>query len=352
MEISTPGRICLFGEHQDYLGLPVIAMAISLRARIRGYPRSDRKIIIHKKDFKETESFSLSDLNYNRPRDYFKSGLKVCLEEGLVFSNGFECEITSDIPIQAGTSSSSAIVVSWIHFLSLMAERPIKWSLKKLGELAFKAEVLEFGEPGGMMDQYTTAIGDLVYIESEPELFVKQLSPNLGSFILGDSGEPKDTMKILKKCRDLRMDIIQNIKLKNKNFDLNSCSKDLDLSLLNHKEKDLFFGTVENRDILKRAKVELEKKNPDHKILGNLLNQQHIILREKLGVSTKKIESMLTAALDAGALGGKINGSGGGGCMFVYAPENQESIVQAIESSGGEAYIIHSDTGSHFSTYL
>ena len=36
MEISTPGRICLFGEHQDYLGLPVIAMAISLRANLTG----------------------------------------------------------------------------------------------------------------------------------------------------------------------------------------------------------------------------------------------------------------------------------------------------------------------------
>ena len=36
MHISTPGRICLFGEHQDYLGLPVIAMAISLRANLKG----------------------------------------------------------------------------------------------------------------------------------------------------------------------------------------------------------------------------------------------------------------------------------------------------------------------------
>jgi galactokinase len=41
--ISTPGRICLFGEHQDYLGLPVIAMAISLRATIRGDKRTDKK---------------------------------------------------------------------------------------------------------------------------------------------------------------------------------------------------------------------------------------------------------------------------------------------------------------------
>ena len=29
--ISSPGRICLFGEHQDYLGLPVIPMAIDRR---------------------------------------------------------------------------------------------------------------------------------------------------------------------------------------------------------------------------------------------------------------------------------------------------------------------------------
>ena len=43
MEISTPGRICLFGEHQDYLGLPVIAMAISLRVRIVGKKRKDRR---------------------------------------------------------------------------------------------------------------------------------------------------------------------------------------------------------------------------------------------------------------------------------------------------------------------
>ena len=336
----------MFGEHQDYLGLPVIAMAISLRTKIRGHQRSDRKVIIHKKDLKETESFSLSDLNYKRPRDYFKSGIKVCLEEGLVFSNGFECEITSDIPIQAGTSSSSAIVVSWIHFLSLMSENKVDWSLEKLGELAFKAEVLEFKEPGGMMDQYSTSLGNLVYIESDPELSIKQLKPTLGNFILGDSGEPKNTMNILKRCRDMRENIFCKLKQTNKNFNLHSCNKDLNLSLLNIDEKKLFFGTIENRDILRKAKVELEKEKPNNVLLGALLNQQHRILKDTLSISTTKIESMLSAALDAGALGGKINGSGGGGCMFVYSPENQESVARAIESVGGRAYIIHSDTGT------
>ena len=55
---------------------------------------------------------------------------------------------------------------------------------------------------------------------------------------------------------------------------------------------------------------------------------------------------MLDAALDAGALGGKINGSGGGGCMFAYAPNNPEAIAKAIENMGGKSYIVRGDRGT------
>jgi galactokinase len=65
-----------------------------------------------------------------------------------------------------------------------------------------------------------------------------------------------------------------------------------------------------------------------------------------LKVSTPKIESMLDAALDAGALGGKINGSGGGGCMFAYAPNNSEAIAEAIKKAGGKSYIVQADEGT------
>jgi galactokinase len=80
MTISTPGRICLFGEHQDYLGLPVLAMAISLRIKITGEKINDKKVIIRKPDLGEVETFSLDDLNYTKKRDYFKSGIKVFQE--------------------------------------------------------------------------------------------------------------------------------------------------------------------------------------------------------------------------------------------------------------------------------
>ena len=55
MEINTPGRICLFGEHQDYLGLPVIAMAISKFSRLSGTVRNDTKVVISKPDIDDNE---------------------------------------------------------------------------------------------------------------------------------------------------------------------------------------------------------------------------------------------------------------------------------------------------------
>ena len=78
MKITTPGRICLFGEHQDYLGLPVIALAISLRSTIKAVRRNDRKIIINMPDVNQVEEFSLDNLSYTKDRDYFKSAIRVC----------------------------------------------------------------------------------------------------------------------------------------------------------------------------------------------------------------------------------------------------------------------------------
>ena len=220
ISVSTPGRICLFGEHQDYLGLPVISMAISLRSKITGQKSNSQKIIIHKPDINQIESFNLAEINYSKPRDYFKSGLKVCQDEGLNFSYGFKCELTSNIPIQAGISSSSAIVVSWIHFLSKVADNPINWSSQKIGELAYKAEVLEFSEPGGMMDQYSSAVGDLIYLRSIPDISIDTIQSSLGAFVLGDSLQPKETLSILKRCKDVRLTIINKLKRKIADFDI------------------------------------------------------------------------------------------------------------------------------------
>ena len=346
MEISTPGRICLFGEHQDYLGLPIIAMAISLRSYIKGEKVANQQVTIHKPDLNDSESFSLDNLDYDYQRDYYKSGIKICLNEGLSFSHGFNCEVSSKIPFQAGTSSSSAIMVSWVHFLSRMADEPVDWDLNKIAEVSYKAETLEFEEPGGMMDQYTTSIGDFIYLESNPWIVVDKINPKLGTFVLGNSLQPKDTIDILSRCKDSRLEIIKKLEFRNPVIDFQSCNANHDLTNLDEDEKELYFGTIRNKEILNQAIVELKKDKIDHKMIGSLLNDHQSVLRDILHISTDKVDDMINVALNAGAYGGKINGSGGGGCMFAYAPENPERVAKAIEDAGGKSYIICSDQGT------
>ena len=347
MEISTPGRVCLFGEHQDYLGLPVIAMAISLRSVISGISRNDTSIIIRKPDINETEKFDLDKLNYHTSRDYFKSGIKVCKDFGFKFSRGFECEIRSEIPIKAGTSSSSSIMVGWINFLSQNADNPKILDTKSIAELAYKAEVIEFDSPGGMMDQYSTSVGNLIYLESEPEIKVKRINRELGAFVLGDSLEQKDTIGILSRCRDSRLSIMSEMKNFDPDVNFQTISSDqLDQFELDDEKRHLMIGTIKNRDLLLQAKVELKKPNLDQNVFGRLLHDHHKVLSECLKVSTPKIEYMLKSAMEAGAFGGKINGSGGGGCMFAYCPEDPERVKLAIENVGGSARIVYAAAGT------
>ena len=344
MKITTPGRICLFGEHQDYLGLPVIALAISLRSTIKAVRRNDRKIIINMPDLNQVEEFSLDDLSYTKDRDYFKSAIRVCQKEGLNYKNGFDSTIQSNIPIQAGTSSSSSIVVGWIKLISSLADNPPSWDNQTIGKLAYEAEVLEFDEPGGMMDQFSTALGGCIYLSQNP-FQVKKFNPDIGAFVLGNSNESKDTLSILRRCKEDRFLMMKKLKNQNPELDFNNCDVEHGKSILNTQEEVLLKATIKNRQIFEHGKNELFKNKLSHSKIGKLLYDHHTVLRDLLKVSTDKIDRMIEASLDAGALGAKINGSGGGGCMFAYAPDNPIKIVDAINRSGGNAVIINGEDG-------
>ncbi len=351
LRVSTPGRICLFGEHQDYLGLPVIAAAISKRIQMTGYRRNDTQVVIHLPDITKTETFDLAaPLTYGRKRDYFKSALTVLRrDEGALFSQGIEATVHGTIPINAGASSSSALVVTWVHFLLQMADIPLARSQEDIARLAHRAEVLEFGEPGGMMDHYATAVGDIIYLESEPAIRLERLTPHLGSFVLGDSGEPKDTLGILKRVKYGMLDALTKVSAFDPAFDLHTTppeQADAYRTLLSTDELSLLRSNLSDRDILRKAKTLLTSGTSNDQQLGDLLNRHQDNLRDAKRISTPKIDRMLEAAMAAGALGGKINGSGGGGCMFAYAPKNPEAVVEAIEQQGAKAYLIDIAAGT------
>jgi galactokinase len=349
--VSTPGRVCLFGEHQDYLGLPIIAGAISLRINIEGSKRNDNIINIQLPDINEKEIFPLDfPIKYDRERDYFKSTLNVLNRNGFNFSNGIDCTVKGKIPINAGTSSSSALIISWVNFLTQMSDQPQILSAEEIANYAYEAEVLEFAEPGGMMDQYSTAVGEVIYLESFPKINVERINADLGHFVLGDSGEPKDTKFILARVKNQIQKVSKELQKKYPDFSLQAIKAD-ELERftkdLNEEQVGLLKGTIENRDITRKAKKLLLKSPLNHQEIGSLLSEHHKILRDILKISTPKIDRMINAAIEAGAYGAKINGSGGGGCMFAYAPENTGEVKKAIEKEGGKGYIVKIDKGTY-----
>lgn len=350
LKVSTSGRICLFGEHQDYLGLPIIAAGISRRVTITGTRRKDKYISIFMPDIDDKDSFEITEeIEYVKPRDYFRSVVNILQREGYCFSSGFDITIKGDIPINSGTSSSSALIVTWVNFLIQMADNFHPQTQQTIGELAYQAEVLEFGEPGGMMDQYSTALGNVIYMESVPEISIKTFNPTLGTFVLGDSSEPKDTINILKHVKFGMLDILKKIRDFDPKFDLKTSPKECVanyISILKDDELHLLSGNLSDRDVLLEAKGMFEKGEIDDVRFGELLTIHQDSLRDAKKVSTPKIDRMIEASLRAGALGAKINGSGGGGCMFAYAPKNPELVAKAIEEAGGIAYIISIGEGS------
>jgi len=347
IKVSTPGRICLFGEHQDYLGLPVIAAAISRRVHISGHELNDSKAIIHLPDINRKLVFDIHpEMPYSSKRDYFCSALNILQREGYTFKNGIECTVQGDIPINSGTSSSSALLANWVHFLSRIADIPKILSPEEIAEVAYRAEVVEFKEAGGMMDHYSTACGNVIYLHSVPKIKIEHLKPKLGTFVLGDSQEPKDTVGLIRRVKGGVLGAIEKIKKKFPNFSLFSAKSNNFEDFLTVEEQALISGNIDNYRILNEALLLLKSESLDDIKLGESLNQHQFNLRENLKISTPKIDRMIQAGLDAGALGGKINGSGGGGCMFVYAPENPEKVAQAIEKQGGKTYIIKVDEGT------
>jgi len=349
LAISTPGRICLFGEHQDYLGLPVIAAAISRRVTIEGTIREDNRMVLSLPDVGSEISFTLDGkLAYSEERDYFRGCVNVLRKHGHQFSRGYDCIVRGNIPINAGTSSSSALVVSWLHFLSAISDGRTLLTPEEIGTVAYEAEVLEFSEPGGMMDQYSTAIGGLIFLESHPKISIKYLDGSLGSFVLGNSRQSKDTKSILARVRGEVSDAATALRRIYPEFSFHKTSLAQLESFAKHitsRQYELLEATIVNRNLTFEARDLLMQNTVDHAKIGALLNIHQDRLRDALGISTPTIDSMIQKALEAGALGAKINGSGGGGCMFAYAPENAEEVAEAVGQTG-EAMVITIDEGT------
>jgi galactokinase len=356
IHLSIPGRICMHGEHQDFLGLSVIAMAIDLYFDMKAWPRDDGKFVIHMPDLDQVDELDPSVvLPYRHQRDYLPAGINILKRRGVSWKHGYDFLFTSTIPVNSGVSSSSAMCVGWAKMLLALAGDDTSADPVEVAKIAHQTEVLEFNEPGGTMDHYSTSLGGLIYIDclNPVDVELHSINYDLTGMVLGYSGEKKDTKGTLGESRRAVEAGIAELSKRIDDFSLKATPTDTILAELPNLPDvmaEKLRANVINRNLCQEARAMLEAAaggaELDPQRFGQLLDDHHAQLRDALGISTDKLERMIAAAKGAGALGGKLNGSGGGGTMIAYAPGCEAEAAAAIDAAGGKGYVIKRSRGA------
>ena len=78
------------------------------------------------------------------------------------------------------------------------------------------------------------------------------------------------------------------------------------------------------------------------------MNEHHHLLKSYLKITPPLMDKMIDAANESGALGSKIVGSGGGGCIVaIVQNQNQKQIIKAIKATGAEdAFAVNISKGA------
>ena len=309
---SAPAKIILFGEHSVVYGKPAIAAAIDLRTYVKAEFNENGRIRIEAKDIRTpglTVSFSEDQIyfetDYGKAAEvlsYVREAINLVMEEAGQ-RKGVTVSITSQIPVGAGLGSSAAVAVATIGAVSRLFGLELDKS--EIAKLGHKVELLVQGASSGI-DPTVSAVGGFLYYQkgSFESLPVVELPIVVG--YTGSSGSTKELVAKVRKNYEEMPEIIEPI--------LNSMGK------LVEKAREVILAEYD--------------KEIKFKLLGTLMNINHGLL-DALGVSTKSLSDLVYASREAGALGAKITGAGGGGCMYALAPGKQSEVATAIKIAGG-----------------
>lgn len=250
------------------------------------------------------------------------------IREAMKMLNMQEIRLTyeADLPARSGLGTSSSFVVGMLNaFYALKGKYADK---KKLADEAIYLERVLCQEAGGWQDQIAASFGgfnkinfvsdgyEVLPLIISPER-KKQLNNNLLMFFTGFTRFSSDIQK-------------ENASgsVKNKNVMLKEMH-----SLVDEAEKIL-----------------VEKKS-DLDDFGRLLDYTWKLKRQTgLAISTNSIDDLYTRGIEAGALGGKLLGAGGGGFLVFYVqPSKQEAVKKAMrdlmyvpfEFENGGTRVIH-----------
>ncbi|MEM4040258.1 MAG: galactokinase family protein [Ignisphaera sp.] len=120
--VSAPGRLDFLNTHQDYKGLPVVAVGIDLRTYVAIRRSGDRLLIVGSGNMLDEGSRYLDIFSVDAPNlidspkwfgNYVRAAVSVLKEDGYSI-DGARIWIRSWIPMGSGLGSSGTLLVSLI----------------------------------------------------------------------------------------------------------------------------------------------------------------------------------------------------------------------------------------------
>ncbi len=222
---------------------------------------------------------------------------------------GVEITTIADIPAKgSGLGSSSSLTVGTLN--ALYAYKGERVHTKQLAEEACRIEIEIIKEPIGKQDQFITAYGGLkhFYFKPNSDVVVEPLLVN------------RKRAKRLEK----------NLML----FYTNVTRKASAILYEQRRNSVRMFEELRGlKSLVPEVRDCLEKEGRDLDDFGRILNKGWE-LKKKLahGISNDTIDTYYRKALDAGAIGGKILGAGGGGFLLLYCrPDLQGRVRSALK---------------------
>lgn len=303
IRVFMPGKVILFGEHAVVYGYPGLAAALSigLDLELAADPEGPR--------FTEPEILQPVFPDDTRPEarrlaQAFQSAL---VEFGLE-NAPIAVRVQARLPFGIGMGSSAAFSAAAARALGIYSGLTDAALESRTMEVATVMERVFHGNPSGL-DLTTILSGRMLWFRrgTPPEKLI--ISPPY----------PIPAVIAVVEPGGRTIELVQGVRSR---YDADSVHYGAIL-------EDIAHITLDGR-----AAVE----SGDLASLGTLMSRNQELLRE-LGVSTPALDRACRVAMEEGALGAKLTGSGGGGAIIVIPrPGEEDNMVRAMRKATHAAY--------------
>jgi len=246
----------------------------------------------------------LNELQHDRIRETLKK---------YTISRGIEVASFCEMPTKGtGLGSSSTFTVALCRALGAMNG----WSETEfeVAESAYDIERNMCGDILGKQDQYAAAFG------------------GMNEYIFNSDGSVSVSPIIISTERSQRLRDNLMLFYTGTTRVANDILSKQGNTLVNDKKKRN--GLKSMVDFAHHARDILESETADLDEFGKMLDVSWQFKKTLANnISNPEIDKMYSAALKAGAIGGKILGAGGGGFLLLYVPPKKRHVVQAAMSS-------------------